>query len=60
VAPDQWAQSAGDGPNCEAVITDKRWIQGLGKIASPLLPGIELRTFAPGGRAEAMAWAADI
>lgn len=44
----------------EAIVTDKAWIQTLAKIASPLLPGIELRTFAPGEQAAALAWAAEV
>lgn len=44
----------------EAIVTDKGWIQGLAKLASPLLPGIEVRAFPSGEQAAAMAWAADI
>lgn len=44
----------------EAIVTDKGWIEILVRIASPVLPGIEVRTFAPGEQAAAMAWAADI
>ena len=44
----------------EAVITRKRWIQGLCKIASPLLPGVEVRSFTPEEADAAMAWVSDL
>jgi hypothetical protein len=44
----------------EAIITQKGWIQGLCKIVSPLLPGIEVRTFAPSETEAAYAWVADL
>ncbi|NEX91958.1 STAS/SEC14 domain-containing protein [Caulobacter sp. 17J65-9] len=42
----------------EAVVTDKQWVKALTRFADPLLPHVEVRTFAPDRRDEAMAWAA--
>lgn len=44
----------------EAVITRKGWIQGLCKIVSPLLPGVEVRSFTPEEGDAAMAWVSDL
>ena len=44
----------------QAVITDKEWIRALARIASPLLPHVEIRTFNPGEQALAMSWVSDI
>ncbi len=44
----------------EALITDKQWMRVLARIASALIPFIEIRTFDPGQTDEALAWAADI
>lgn len=44
----------------EAVITDKEWIRALARIASPLVPHVEIRTFNPGEQALAMSWVSDI
>jgi len=43
----------------EAVITDKRWLTSLVALAGPLVPFVELRTFAPGEEAAAFAWVAE-
>jgi hypothetical protein len=42
----------------EAVVTDKQWIRTLAKLVDPLVPHVEVRTFAPAERDEALAWAA--
>ncbi|MDR7118047.1 STAS/SEC14 domain-containing protein [Caulobacter sp. BE254] len=44
----------------EAVITDKEWVRALARIASPLVPHVEVRTFDPGQQALAMSWVSDI
>jgi hypothetical protein len=41
----------------EAVVTDKQWIRTLAKVASPLVPGVEVRAFAPSERDQALDWA---
>lgn len=43
----------------EAVITDKAWVRTAVKAIDPLVPQVEVRTFAPGEAAAALAWAAD-
>jgi hypothetical protein len=40
----------------EAIITDKHWLKTLAKLASPLVPFVELRAFEPGELAAAFAW----
>jgi hypothetical protein len=44
----------------EAVITDKEWIRTLVRIADPLLPFVQVRTFEPGSLTEAMNWVSEI
>ena len=44
----------------EAVITDKAWVRALARIASPLVPHVEVRTFEPGRQAAALSWVSDI
>ncbi len=44
----------------EAVITNKEWIRALARIASPIVPHVEVRTFEPGEQALAMSWVSDI
>src|SRR5688572_5812424 len=44
----------------EAVITDKAWIRALARIASPLVPHVEIRTFDPGEQEAALSWVSDI
>lgn len=44
----------------QAVITDKRWIETLAGLASPLLPFIEVRCFKPGEFDAALAFASEI
>lgn len=43
----------------EAVITDKSWIATLAQTVGPLVPFMEICTFAPGERVEALVWAGD-
>ncbi len=44
----------------EAVITDKEWIRTLARIADPIIPFVEIRTFEPGSLTEAMTWVSEI
>lgn len=44
----------------EAIITDKAWIRALARIASPLAPNVEVRTFDPGEQKAALSWVSDI
>lgn len=44
----------------EAIITDKQWMRSLAKLASPLIPHVELRTFGPNERDEAMGWVSQV
>lgn len=44
----------------EAVITDKEWVRALVRIASPIIPHVEIRTFQPGEGDKAMSWVSDI
>ncbi len=44
----------------EALITDKEWVRTLARIASPVMPHVEIRTFDPGEEAQAMSWVSDI
>jgi hypothetical protein len=43
----------------EAIITDKQWLKMLAKLAGPLVPFVEVRTFEPGAEAAAVAWVAE-
>ncbi len=42
-----------------AFVTDQPWLGQIGELAGRLLPRTEVRAFAPGEEAAAMAWAAD-
>jgi hypothetical protein len=44
----------------EAVVTDKQWIKTLVKVVDPLVPQVEVRTFAPAERDQALAWASEV
>jgi hypothetical protein len=44
----------------EAVITDKEWVRALARIATPIIPHVEVRTFQPGEGEMAMSWVSDI
>jgi len=44
----------------EALITDKEWVRALSRIAGPILPHVEVRTFDPGEQDRAMSWVSDI
>jgi hypothetical protein len=44
----------------EAVVTDKQWVRAFAKVADALVPQVELHTFAPGERDQAMAWASQV
>ena len=44
----------------EAVVSDKRWVHLLARIADPLVPYVEVRAFHPGERDAALAWVADL
>nr|WP_244630111.1 STAS/SEC14 domain-containing protein [Microvirga tunisiensis] len=39
-----------------AVVTDQEWVRRIVQVQSHVLPQIELRTFAPGERDEALVW----
>ena len=41
----------------EAIVTDKQWMHAFARVASPLLPFIEIRAFGSGEAAAALAWA---
>jgi len=41
----------------EAVISDKAWVRTAVKAIDPLVPQVEVRTFAPGETDAALAWA---
>ena len=43
----------------EAIITDKQWLMTLAKLASPLVPFVEVRAFEPGEESVALAWVAE-
>ena len=44
----------------EAVITNKQWIRSLVTLMQPMFPEMEVRTFAPAEREEALAWVSDV
>jgi hypothetical protein len=44
----------------EAVISDKKWVHTLARIASPLVPKVEVRAFTSGQREAALAWVAEL
>jgi hypothetical protein len=44
----------------QAVVTDKKWIRGVMNVLDPLLPQIDLKTFAPDERDRALAWASEV
>ena len=44
----------------EAIVTDKAWMRALARIASPLVPHVEVRAFDPGDEAAALSWVSDI
>lgn len=43
-----------------ALVTDKEWLGVVAGFTAKLLPGLEMRTFAPARRDEALRWAADL
>lgn len=43
----------------EAVITDSSWVRAAMTALDPLLPHVQVRSFAPAQHASALAWAAD-
>ncbi|NZA27581.1 STAS/SEC14 domain-containing protein [Luteimonas sp. SJ-92] len=43
-----------------AVVTERDWLGKVSEMAGKLLPGTEVRAFAPGEQAQALQWAADI
>ena len=42
-----------------AVLADQDWIRAIGELKGNLMPGLEIRGFAPGQEADAEAWLAD-
>jgi hypothetical protein len=46
-------------PRC-AVVTDAAWLKAMTAFWSPLIPGVEMKSFPPGQTAQAIAWAADL
>lgn len=44
----------------EAIVTDKQWVKTLAKVVDPLVPQVEIRTFAPAERDQALAWASAV
>ena len=45
-------------PRC-ALVTDAAWLQAMAAFWNPLIPGVEIRVFAPGELERATTWAAD-
>lgn len=43
-----------------AVVTDKNWMKILYSVIDPLIPQVEIRTFAPDERDRALAWASEV
>ena len=46
-------------PRC-ALVTDAAWLKAMAAFWNPLVPGVEIKVFAPGELDQATAWAADI
>lgn len=46
-------------PRC-ALVTDAHWLKALAAFWDPILPGIEMKSFAPGQTDQALTWAADL
>jgi hypothetical protein len=44
----------------EAVVTNKQWIRTIISLIDPLIPQVEIKTFAPEEREKALAWASEI
>jgi hypothetical protein len=44
----------------EAVVTDRRWLRVAAKIAGPLIPFVQIRTFGSDEVVAAMNWVADL
>lgn len=44
----------------EAVISDKKWVHTLARVADPLVPSVEIRAFTSDQRDAALAWVADL
>ena len=44
----------------EAVVSDKRWVHVLARIADPLVPHVAVRAFPAAERDAALAWVADV
>ncbi|MBR0646099.1 SpoIIAA family protein [Plastoroseomonas hellenica] len=44
----------------EAVVTDKQWMRSLITLVDPLIPQVEVRSFTPAERGQALAWASDV
>lgn len=42
-----------------AVVTDLGWLAGLAKAQGAAIPGLEVRTYAPEDRADALAWVSE-
>jgi hypothetical protein len=43
----------------EAIVSPKGWAAAAAKVLDPIVPQVEVRSFHPEERAEAIAWAAD-
>lgn len=43
-----------------AVVTGKEWVSALMRVADPLIPTVEMKTFPPDKKNEAIDWAADL
>lgn len=44
----------------EAVVSDKKWVHTLARIAGPLVPHVELRAFTSDQRDAALAWVSEL
>ncbi len=44
----------------EAIVVEEGWLGRSARLFAPIIPFVEIRTFAPAEREAALAWAADI
>ena len=44
----------------EAVISDKRWVHALARIADPIVPHVEIRAFGSDQRDAALSWVSEL
>ena len=44
----------------EAVVSDKKWVHTLARIADPLVPSVEIKAFGSDQRDAALAWVSEL